>query len=165
MHRQWPLASALARTLIGCVLLVAVTGKFTSASVDSTGVHSGVAGFARTIQAQSVIPASWAYPAAVGILLGECVLALVGLCHLFPRAWAWGCIALFAVFSIYLVVLATKGVSASCPCFGVFGGSSLVSAMARNALLSALASLSLLPSASRGRAPRPASGLVPVAAR
>lgn len=139
--------AAFARTITSLVLIAAATAKLLSARVEPEGLRSGILGFAQELSAQAVLPHPATLPAAVTILGAELGLAILGLSHRAVRFWACASLTLLAGFSAYLLLLAAKGTSPTCPCFGVFGGGALVGALIRNASLSALASLSLLASA------------------
>lgn len=130
-----PVLAALGRMSVGAVLLVALADKLVSARVESSGLVRGVGAFADLIQKHSLIPARFAFAAALLAMISEAVIGLWLFTHMKPRAAALSAAVLLGIFSTYLVLVHIHQRDVNCGCFGTLSGGTLIESLVRNGIL------------------------------
>lgn len=150
-------AELVGRSLLALVFLVAVVGKLRGGAA--------FAEFAGSVAQFGLLPAGWVMPAArVAVGVEALVVVLLPLPATAPAGYLVAT-GLLGVLTGAMLAAVRRGRRPVCRCFGAGGAAIGARHVVRNALLAAVAVAGLaLSLAATGPSPRPAGGLLAVAA-
>ncbi|MDX9912669.1 MAG: hypothetical protein RBS39_12640 [Phycisphaerales bacterium] len=131
------------RIATGLMLLLAAIGKLFQTDPAAGGV-SGPESFAKLLTAQGIVPVSVTLPAAWTVILAESATGLWLLSHVRSRTAQSAALALFVVFSGYLMLVRLTLGEYRCGCFGALSNGTVLTALIRNVIVIGMLSIACI---------------------